>query len=77
YPSDVTFSSVDWHAHDHALVLGGGIGIGLWHIRITPEIRCLWWKVPSSPSSSDVAYYLRAPQNEEVQMLLGIGWPSR
>ena len=76
YPSDVTFSSVDWHAHDQAFVLGGGVGVKLWHIRVTTEIRYLRWEVPTSPSSSDAAYYLRVPQNE-AQVLLGIGWPAR
>ena len=76
YQSDVTFSSVDWHAQDHAFVLSGGIEVELWHIRITPEVRYLRWKVPSNPSSSAVAYYLRVPQNE-AQLLLGIGWHGR
>jgi hypothetical protein len=76
YPGDVTFSSVDWHARDHALVLGGGVAIKLWHFRITPEIRYLRWDVPTRPSSSDTTYYLSVPQNE-AQMLLGIGWPAR
>ena len=76
YPSDVTFSSVGWQAHDHAWVLGGGIEIGLWKIRTTPELRYLRWKVPSSPSPNDASYYLTVPQNEG-QLLLGIGWPVR
>ena len=76
YPGDVTFSSVDWHAHDHAFVLGGGVGVKLWRIRITTEIRYLRWEVPTTPSSSDAAYYLRVPQNE-AQVLLGIGWPAK
>ena len=76
YPGDVTFSSVDWHAHDHAFVLGGGVGVELWRIRITTEIRYLRWEVPTTPSSSDAAYYLRVPQNE-AQVLLGIGWPAK
>jgi hypothetical protein len=76
FPGDVTLSSVDWHADDRAWVLGGGIEIGLWKIRIIPELRYLRWKVPASPSSSDVAYYVRVPQNE-AQMLLGIVWPDR
>ena len=76
YPSDVTFSSVSWQAHDHASMLGGGIEIGLWKIRITPELRYLRWKVPSSPSPNDSSYYLTVPQNEG-QLLLGIGWPMR
>ena len=73
YPSDVTFSSVGWQAHDHAWVLGGGIEVGLWKIRITPELRYLRWKVPSSPSPDDASYYLAVPENEG-QFLLGIGW---
>ena len=40
---------------------------------ITPEIRCLKWTVPRSPSSDDVAFYLRPPHDYEVQFLLGIG----
>jgi hypothetical protein len=76
YPSDVTFSSVDWHAHDHAIVLGGGIGGKLWHIRITTEMRYLRWDVPATPSPSNAAYYLGVPQNE-AQVLLGISWPAR
>ena len=76
YPGDVTFSSVDWHAHDHAFVLGGGVGVTHWRIRITTEIRYLRWEVPTTPSSSDAAYYLRVPQNE-AQVLLGIGWPAK
>lgn len=76
YPGDVTFSSVDLHAHDHAFVLGGGVGVKLWRIRITTEIRYLRWEVPTTPSSSDAAYYLRVPQNE-AQVLLGIGWPAK
>jgi len=76
YPSDATFSSVDWHAHDHAFVLGGGAGVTHWHMRITTEIRYLRWRVPAAPSSSDAAYYLRVPQNE-AQVIVGIGWPGR
>jgi hypothetical protein len=76
YPGDVTFSSVDWHAHDRAFVLGGGVGVTHWHLRITTEIRYLRWRVPAAPSSDDAAYYLRVPQNE-AQVLVGIGWPAR
>ena len=76
YQSDVTFSSVDWHAHDHAFVLGGGIDVEFWHIRISPQIRYVRWGVPSRPSSSDVAHYVPVPQNEP-QLLLRIGWPGR
>jgi hypothetical protein len=76
YASDVTFSSVRWQAHDHTWVLGGGIEIGFWKIRITPELRYLRWSVPSSPSPNDASYYLTVPQNEG-QLLLGIGWRVR
>ena len=76
YPSDVTFSSVGWQAHDYAWVLGGGIQIGLWKFRITPELRYLRWKAPPSPSPNDASYYLTVPQNEG-QFLLGIGWRVR
>jgi hypothetical protein len=41
-------------------------------VRITPEIRCLKWTVPRSPSSDDVAFYLRPTHDYEVQFLLGI-----
>jgi hypothetical protein len=75
-PPDVTFSSEGWQAHGHAWVVGGGIGIGLWKIRITPELRYLRWKVPSSPLPDDDSYYLTVPRNEG-QLLLGIEWPVR
>jgi hypothetical protein len=74
YPGDVTFSSVDWHAHDRALVLGAGFGMRTGHISIAPEIRYLKWKVPRNPAPNDVTYYLQAPHSYEVQFLLGIGW---
>ncbi len=77
YPSDVTFSSTDWHAHDRALVFSAGAEIQRGHVRITPEIRYLKWAVPRSPSSDDVAFYLRPPRNDEVQFLLGIGWSRK
>jgi hypothetical protein len=76
YPSDVTFSSVDWQAHDRAWVLGGGIGFGLWKIRITPELRYLRYKVPASPTPNDASWNLTVPRNE-AQFLLGIEWPAR
>jgi hypothetical protein len=76
YPSDVSFSSVGWHAHDHAFVLGGGIDVKFWHIRISPQIRYVRWGIPSMPSSSDVAHYLPVPQSEP-QVLLGIWWHGR
>jgi hypothetical protein len=76
FDPDVTFSSVGWHAHDQAWVLGAGIGIGLWKIRITPELRYLRCKVPASPSPDDASYYLTVPQNEG-QLLLGIEWPVK
>jgi hypothetical protein len=75
-PGEVTFSSEGWQAHGHAWVLGGGIGIGLWKIRITPELRYLRWKVPSSPLPDDDSYYLTVPRNEG-QLLLGIEWPVK
>lgn len=76
YPSDVTFSSLGWQAHGLAGVLGGGIGIRLWKVRITPELRYLRWKVPSNPSPNDDSWYLTVPRNEG-QFLLGIEWPAR
>lgn len=76
YASDVTFSSEDWHAHDHAFVLGGGIDVVLGHIRVSPGVRYLRWKVPASPASWNTAYYLDVPQNE-AQVLLGIGWHGK
>src|ERR1035437_232039 len=33
YPSDVTFSSFDWHAHGQAFVWGGGVGVSRWRRR--------------------------------------------
>jgi hypothetical protein len=77
YPGDITFSSVDWHAHDHSFVFGGGIDLRFGHIRISPEIRYLRWHVPSSPGSRDTAYYLQPGTNNEAQLLLGIGWARR
>jgi len=77
YPSDVTFSSIDWHARDHASVFGGGIEARFWHLRFAPEIRYLRWKIPSSPSSWYVTSYLRPPHSYEAQFLLGIGWAVR
>jgi len=74
YPADVTFSSVDWHAHDRALVIGAGVGMRTGHISIAPEIRYLRWNVPRNPASHDVAYYLWPSHRYEVQLLLGIGW---
>jgi hypothetical protein len=76
FPGDVTLSSTSWHAHDYAWVAGGGIEIRLWKIRITPELRYLRWKVPSSPSANDDSNYLTVPRNE-CQLLLGIAWPVR
>jgi hypothetical protein len=76
FPGDVTFSSTGWHAHDQAWVAGGGIGIRVWKIRVTPELRYLRYKVPPSPFPSDTSYYLTVPRNE-VQLLLGIGWPVK
>ena len=52
--------------------LKAGTGIQTGDVRITPEIRCLKWTVPRSPSSDDVAFYLRPPHDYEVQFLLGI-----
>jgi hypothetical protein len=72
-PGDITFSSEDWHAHDRALVFSSGIGIPTGRIYIAPEIRYLKWKVPRSPSSNDVAFYLQPPRNDELRILLGIG----
>jgi hypothetical protein len=74
YPGDVTFSSVDWHAHDRALVLGAGIGIRTGHISVTPELRYPKWNVPRNPGSHDLAYYLWPSHSYEVQFLVGIGW---
>ncbi len=74
YAGDVTFSSVDWHAHDHAIVLGGGTEARLGPLRLSPEIRYVRWKVPTNPSSWNVSYYLSVPQNE-AQLMLGIGLP--
>jgi hypothetical protein len=74
YSGDITFSSVDWHAHDHALVLGGGVAVNFGRIRLAPEIRYLRWHVPPSPSPSDTAYYLRT--GNEAQLLLAIAWGS-
>jgi hypothetical protein len=59
--------------NDRALVFHAGTGIQTDDVRITPEIRCLKWTVPRSPSSDDVAFYLRPPHDYEVQFLLGIG----
>jgi len=75
-PSDVTFSSVDWHARDHAWVVGGGFEFRLGHFRIAPEMRYLRWRIPPGPSAGDVSYYLPVPQNE-AQLLLGVGWRGR
>jgi hypothetical protein len=77
YPGDVTFSLTGWDARDHASVFGGGLEARFWHLRFAPEIRYLRWKIPSSPSSWNVAFYLRPPHSYEAQFLLGIGWAVR
>jgi hypothetical protein len=75
YASDVTFSSTNWSAHDHAWVLGGGAEIRLGRISITSELRYLRWDDSSNFYPSNVAFYLTVPQNDQV--LLGIGWRVR
>jgi hypothetical protein len=77
YPSDVTFSSTDWHAHDRALVLGAGAAIQTGHLRIAPEIRYVRWAVPHNPDTNDIASYLPRSRNDEVRILLGIGWSRK
>ncbi len=74
-PSDVTFSSETWSANDHAWVLGGGIALHPGRLRIAPEFRYLRWSFPANPPDAAV-FYDGAPQNE-VQILLGIGWAVR
>lgn len=76
YPGDVSFSSNSWHAHDHALVVGGGIDVSFGHIRISPQLRYLRWNDASPPSPYQAAYYIQLGHNNEVQLLLGIGWAS-
>jgi hypothetical protein len=77
FPSDITFSSVNWHATDRALVLSGGIEVGRRRVRIVPEIRYYRRAVPTRPSTEDIAYYLQPPHTYEAQFLLGIKWGSR
>jgi len=74
---NVTHSSVDWHAHDRAIVAGGGMEFRFGHARISPEVRYLRWHVPSNPFPDQTAYYLDAIHSNEVQFVLGIGWSSR
>lgn len=76
YPSDVTFSSMDWHAHDYAFVLGGGFEVHMGRLRISPGVRYLRWRIPSRPSDRDTTNYINISQNE-AQVLLEIGWRAR
>lgn len=75
-PSDISFSSGTWSAHDYAWVLGGGVEFRIWKLRAAPEMRYLRWRVPPVPSHNDVANYLEVAPNE-AQLLLGISWPSK
>lgn len=77
YPGDVTFSSVDWHAHDRAFVIGAGVGMRAGHISIAPELRYLKWNVPRDPAAYNLAYYLQPPHSYEVQFLVGISWSKK
>jgi len=76
-PGDITFRSTDWHAHDRALVLGAGVAIQTGPLRIAPEFRYVRWAIPHLPEPNDVAYYLSPNRNDEVRIMLGIGWCRR
>ena len=62
-----------WRAKDHAWIVGGGFDLGVGHLRLSPEARYLHWKVPSYPAAGNIAFYMALPENE-VQLLVGIGW---
>jgi len=60
---------------DHAWVAGGGVQLRAGPFRITPEVRYLRWN-DSPYSFNSHGYYLVVPQNE-MQVLLGIGWGGK
>jgi hypothetical protein len=66
-------STQQWHAKNHAWVVGGAVHLGVGHLRFTPEVRYLHWKVPRYPATGNIAYYMALPDNE-VRVLVGVGW---
>ena len=74
--SPFRFSGSTGYDTGHALVAGGGLDFAAGHIHITPEVRYLRWKDPLFTNYGSQGYYLSVPQNE-VQILLGIGWGGR
>lgn len=65
-----------WHANDHAFVVGGGVDFRMGHLQVEPEIRYLRWNNPLYAFFGSRGYQLLVPQNE-VQILVGIGWGGR
>jgi hypothetical protein len=74
--SPYRFSGTSDYVTDHAAVAGAGIDFVTGHIHVAPELRYLRWKNPPYSVYSSQGYYLLVPQNE-VQILVGIGWGGR
>jgi hypothetical protein len=69
-------TAADTYASDHAWVAGGGVECKTGHLRVAPEIRYLRWNDARLDRYFGGPYDVRERQNE-VQVLLGIGWGGK